>query len=177
MRKGLELCDSEYVLFLNGGDALHAPDSLAAAQAQITDHDVYFFDTLVQTKEKSWLRKARPLGDARYSVPAVQQSTIYRTEALRSLSWPAGYKICGDYCLAAQLLAIRATSVSKNIILSRFQLGGVSTESFLTLCNEAADIQKRYLQIPTWRRSLDFLRRFFTGWAVWIVHRAQMAWS
>lgn len=173
MRKGLALCSTEYLVFLNAGDEFQSASSLRTVLREISNHDVYFFDTRVMSNNRSYIRRARPLSSARYSVPAVQQSTVYRASVLRGLDWPTEYKICGDYCIAAQLLAKRATSVSKNIVLSTFHLGGVSTEAFWRLCKEASEIQIRFLALPRWRVGLDFVRRLATGAVIYSVHRLQ----
>lgn len=175
MRKGLTLCGTDYLLFLNAGDEFCNPSSLSEALGEVSNHGVYFFDTLMMSHNRSYVRKARPLSSASYSVPAVQQSTVYRASVLRELEWPTEYKICGDYCLAAQLLAKRVTSVSKNLVLSTFHLGGVSTESFVGLCREAAQIQAKFLAIPKWRIGVDFARRLATGAIVFCVHRFQFS--
>lgn len=171
MRKGLCLVETEYVLFLNAGDEFAGPSALIDACSILSSHDVYFFDTRIVSGDTSWLRKARALAAARYSVPAVQQSTIYRAEALRKIGWPDGYKVCGDYFLAAQFLARNSSSASYHITLSDFHVGGVSTNSFYLLCVEAWNIQKIVLSISLWRRCIDFVRRWITGLLVFLAHR------
>jgi putative colanic acid biosynthesis glycosyltransferase len=170
MRKGLEAADTEYVLFLNAGDVLHGPGVLAAACGALSGHDVYFFDTEVESKRMSWRRVARPLQAARYSVPAIQQSTIYSVRALKRVTWPTGYRICGDYSLVAQLLALGATSRVVHEYLSRFRLGGVSTHSVFRLCVEASRVQRECLSVPLPLRICGFLRRITTGYVVALMH-------
>lgn len=170
MRKGLAATSTEYVMFLNAGDVLNGPDALAAASRALGGHDVYFFDTLVESDGLSWQRAARPLRSARYSVPAIQQSTIYRAGVLRQLEWPQGYRVCGDYALAAQLLARGASSQVVHQRLSRFRLGGISTHSVLRLGVEASRVQKQFLFLPLVVRLGGFIRRICTGYVVKAVH-------
>lgn len=170
MRKGLTEVDTEYVLFLNAGDVLHGPRALAAASRIVSAHDVYFFDTAVESNGMSWRRVARPLGAARYSVPSIQQSTIYRVAVLRRLAWPSDYRICGDYFLAAQLLVVRATSCISHECLSRFRLGGISTQSVFRLCIEASRVQRECLSLSLPLRMGGFLRRMVTGYGVAAMH-------
>ena len=172
MRKGLDEADTEYVLFLNAGDVLYGPEALAAASRALSGHDVYFFDTVVESRGMSWRRVARPLQAARYSVPAIQQSTIYRVPALNRVTWPSGYKVCGDYFMVAQLLALGATSSVVHEYLSRFRLGGISTQSVFRLCVEANRVQKECLSLPLLLRMGGFVRRMITGYVVQVMHYA-----
>lgn len=170
MGKGFSLCKEGYVLFLNAGDELNSPTSLSAARECLGDHDVYFFDTVVVSGSKRWLRRARPLSAAKYSVPAIQQSTIYRVRSLRELEWPGDYRICGDYSLAAQLFRAQSTHQVHHFALSTFHVGGVSTFSVLALCREADQIQKKYLGTPLVVRGIFLFRRILAGTVVRILH-------
>lgn len=173
MQKGLQRCETDYLVFLNSGDELAGPTVLTDVLPLLSGHDVYFFSTKVKVGSRSWMRRARGIESAVYSVPAVQQSTIYRAEALRALEWPTDYLICGDFAVAAQLLVRGATALSRDITMSVFYVGGVSTTNFPRLCKEAWHIQTRYLRLPVWRRSLHLLRRWAAGCVVFLLHRAQ----
>lgn len=172
MRKGLHEADTKYVLFLNAGDILSGPEALSVACRALSGHDVYFFDTLVESRGISWQRVARPLQSARYSVPSIQQSTIYRVSVLQRLQWPTDYRICGDYYVVAQLLANSSTSSVVHECLSRFRLGGISTHSVLQLCVEANRVQRECLSVPLITRMFGFLRRMASGYIVLAIHRA-----
>jgi len=172
MRKGLNEADTEYVMFLNAGDVLYGPGTLGRVSRVLSGHDVYFFDTLVESNGVSWGRIARPLQAARYSVPAIQQSTIYSVAVLKQISWPLDYRICGDYSMVAQLLARGASSRVIHQYLSRFRLGGVSTGSILKLCLEANRVQREDLALSLPVRILGFIRRFVSGYVVFAIHGA-----
>jgi len=163
MRKGLRLASRPYILFLNAGDEFLNSESLDSAMGQVGSEDVYFFATQLEGWAHHYRRTARTLPAARYSVPAVQQSTIYSTSILRSLEWPTTYSICGDFYIAAQLHERRCSWKRSDLVLSRFKIGGISTLAFPRLCVEAWRIQRDVLHIPAWIRMLFLLRRFCTG--------------
>jgi putative colanic acid biosynthesis glycosyltransferase len=171
MRKGLALASGDFVIFLNAGDAFEQDDSLAAALSHIEGDDVYFFSTLIMFGGLRRLRRPRELRDSIYSVPAIQQSTIYRTSVLRAIEWPRKYKICGDYYLAARLYMANVRASSVDLVLGVFPLGGISTTSFVRLANEAWVIQRDVIGLPLWLRSAHYVRRIITGVAAWLSFR------
>lgn len=57
MNKGLRAAKGDYILFLNAGDAFHAPDSLQAyADAAGPDVDIIYGDTIVVDNQRRVLR-------------------------------------------------------------------------------------------------------------------------
>ena len=57
MNKGLRTAKGDYILFLNAGDAFHAPDSLQAyADAAGPDVDIIYGDTIVVDNQRRVLR-------------------------------------------------------------------------------------------------------------------------
>lgn len=163
MRKGLALAKKPYVVFLNAGDEFATSSSLRSMIDAMSGHDVYFFGTRVEGLNRAYVRSARPLLSARYSVPSIQQSTVYRVAALRELEWPADYKVCGDYFLAAQILKKNWSWQARDVEASLFRLGGVSTFSVALLCREAWRVQRDVLALPLVIRLVHYLRRYLTG--------------
>lgn len=171
MHKGLLAAKGKYLLFLNSGDLLHSNDAIAYINLLLSDCDVYFLSTLMVGNNFSALRPPRPLGAAIYSVPAVQQSTIYKTSILKELEWPLECKICGDYSIAAQLLAKNSSYSISNFILSKFALGGVSTQRFYLLAKEAYLIQRKYLKVSIPHAAFMFVRRVVVGNIVYFANK------
>lgn len=175
MRKGWRLAAGDYVLFLNSGDYFNSDEVTKRLNAELGKFDVYFYSTYLTGSGRRYLRSARAIESARYSVPAVQQSTVYRKSVLSTIEWPETYKICGDYSIAAQLLARNSTSNSSSFVVSCFEIGGVSTTRFFALAFEAMDIQRRYLKIPLLLMIIYFARRLSMGLVVRIVHAVRIS--
>lgn len=173
MKKGLKLARGEYVIFLNSGDTLQEPNCIAHfLNGPIKQSlDVYFFSTTVSGIFKTYTRFARDISYTKYSVPAIQQSTIYRRSVLDLVEWPNDLEICGDYSIAAQLYKQAVTSVSSDFVFSNFQLGGVSTNKYLRLSIEAFSIQRNYIKASLFFCYLTFFRRSFTGFVVWLAFK------
>lgn len=172
MRKGLSFASSDYVIFMNSGDSFFDDASLVNASSFLGSNlDIYFFATQIIDQNRSWLRRARSFNSTKYSVPAVQQATIYKRAALQKIEWPTKYKICGDYYIAAQIYASNAQSKSSNIILSNFEIGGISTSNFKELANEAFEIQRNTLKLSIIYCSISYIRRISTGLLIYLVNK------
>lgn len=172
MRKGLSIASSDYVIFMNAGDSFFDDASLVNASPLLESNlDVYYFSTRIIDQNRSWLRRARSFNSTKYSVPAVQQATIYKRAALQKIEWPTKFKICGDYYIAAQLYASNAQSISSTIILSNFEIGGISTSNFKELANEAFEIQRNTLKLSALYCSISYIRRILTGMLIYAINK------
>lgn len=170
MRKGLILASGRYVIFLNSGDVFCSSDAVSVILKNISrmpNVAVFFYATKVSAPHGSFIRKPRSLASAVYSVPAIQQSTVYKRSVLRKVDWPTEYRICGDYAIAVQLYKKNVEWHSSPYTLSDFALGGVSTSRFILLAREAFQIQSRYSVCSPMLRLLFFARRLLIGLLVY----------
>ena len=173
MYKGLQKCSGDYVLFLNSGDYLSDNTTLNKISDEISNHDVYFFSTKIIGLHKIYTRKAKTIEYAKYSVPAIQQSTIYKIETLLRIEWPIEYKICGDYAIAAQFYSKKFTSKTIDLIVSNFELGGISTIKPFSLAKEALNIQKKYITNNYVFLYASYVKRIITGNIIYLIHSAK----
>ncbi|TJY61957.1 glycosyltransferase [Sinimarinibacterium sp. CAU 1509] len=171
MQKGLHLAGGNRIVFLNAGDVFADSDAGEYIISHHTDADVCFYACRVSGLGVDYIRKPRPLSSASYSVPAVQQATVYKRDVLLSIEWPTQYRVCGDFALAAQLLARNATYYCDNRVVAQFELGGVSTLRPLALGLEAYNIQTQILELPLSLKILHFSRRLLTGYFVLASYR------
>lgn len=172
MQKGLINASNPFVLFLNAGDTLANSDSLSVIYTALTQRnvDVFFFAVEMTSRDFVYVRKPRPLSSATYSVPANQQGTVYLTEALVRIPWPTGFRICGDMYISAQLLRNHASYVCTDIVVSKFQLGGVSTLRPVQLALEAWQVQRKVLGCSIFYCLRTGARRLATGVLVLVLH-------
>lgn len=169
MLKGLKISKGSYLLFLNAGDILSESSVIDSLLPRLKNSDVYFFGCRIRGIGTTYIRKPRSLTSASYSVPAVQQATVYRTDTLRVLDWPDRFRICGDYAIAAQLLNMSASYVSDPLVISEFELGGVSTLKPFRLATEAYIIQRDFLKLSFILRIFHFSRRLLTGLSIFTI--------
>lgn len=168
MNKGLGAASSEYIIFMNSGDIFYDDNSIDIIERGAKQHVavMLFGACIIKNGFGEYFRPARDIASAKYSVPAVQQATVYRKDVLQRIEWPIAYKICGDYAIAVQLLKIGASCIVCPELICKFEIGGLSTKRYFPLAIEAWDIQKKYLKISLMVRSMYFSRRIFAGFFV-----------
>lgn len=99
----------DYLIFLNAGDTLAAPDTLAAIAAAAASvpggADFLYGDALEDTEEGWRLHKpARSHRQAWYGMFTHHQAMVYRQEAVRGLRYSLDYAIGADYAFTLEAL-------------------------------------------------------------------------
>jgi len=170
MNKGLRMATGDFVWFLNGGDHIHAADTVAslAALAQ-EDTDVLYGETLLVDAGR------RPVGAmsalSTRSLPAqlnwrsylggmlvVHQSFIARrTVAPEYISG----NLCADYDWCIRILKKSRKNVHSKLILSDYLMGGMSKQ------RHRQSLIDRFMVM---RRHFGLIPTLFAH--VWIVFRA-----
>ena len=174
MNKGLNLAAGDYVLFMNSGDELYSPQTVAQVFAAATDADIYYGETeMINDKGES-------LGQRRHKVPAqfnwrsfkygmnVSHQAIYIKRSLVEPYDP-------QYQLSADIdWIIRAAKKAKSIVnvhqyVAKFLVGGTSKAKHRQSLQERFDIMQRYYGlVPTVLNHLVIA--FNLGW-YWLRHR------
>lgn len=179
MWKGLNSATSEYLLFLNSGDIFYDEYSTEKIQQEISneEYDVYFFSTKMVGLNKDFIRYPRKIESSKYSVPAVQQSTVYRKKSLQNIEWPFNYKVCGDFAIALQLYINGASHKTNNSIISTFELGGISTQKPLDLAKEAFQIQRQFHKKSKIIPYIHAIKRILIGYTIFLFYKIKTAQS
>jgi glycosyltransferase involved in cell wall biosynthesis len=131
MNKGLALASGDYVLFMNSGDELYAPDTVEKVFATAPDADIYYGET--EMYNEAW----QSIGKRRHSVPekftwrsfrfgmTISHQAIY---IRRSLTEPYDRQ----YQLSADIdWILTATKKAKNTVnvpgyVAKYLVGGMS---------------------------------------------------
>jgi putative colanic acid biosynthesis glycosyltransferase len=163
MNKGLRLALGEHLLFLNAGDRLLAPDSLAeaaSAMAARDNPDVVFFASLMDFGGRLVSRRVKPPAYLWHGQPGLHQATFVRRTLHLAHPFASRYRVCGDYdALARMALAgARMESVAETIGVNAFEPGAMSANKRL-LIREAAAVQRAILHLPWWKIALSAGRR------------------
>jgi glycosyltransferase involved in cell wall biosynthesis len=174
MNKGLALATGDYVLFMNSGDEIYAPDTVAKVFATVDDADIYYGETeMIADSGKS-------LGQRRHKAPdifswrsfkygmSVSHQAIY---IKRTLTEPYD----NQYHLSADIdWIIRAAKKAKKIVkvegyVAKYLVGGMSKQKHRQSLQERFDIMKRYYGLaPTLFNHLVIA--FNLGW-YWLRHK------
>ena len=174
MNKALALATGDYVLFMNSGDELYSPQTVAQVFAAATDADIYYGETeMINDKGES-------LGQRRHKAPEqfhwrsfkygmnVSHQAIYIKRLLVEPYDP-------QYQLSADIdWIIRAAKKAKRIVnvhqyVAKFLVGGTSKAKHRQSLQERFNIMKRYYGlVPTVLNHLVIA--FNLGW-YWLRYR------
>jgi glycosyltransferase involved in cell wall biosynthesis len=155
MNKGLTIATGDYVLFMNSGDEIYAPDTVANVFASADDADIYYGETemideslqsLGQRRHKA--QKQFTWKDFKYGMSISHQAIYIR----RPLTEPFDRQ----YELSADIdWIIRAAKKAKKIVnvnryVAKYMVGGMSKAKHRQSLLERFNIMKRYYGlIPT----------------------------
>ncbi len=164
MNKGLDLASGDYVVFLNAGDSLFRPESLALAALDITnagDPDVAFFASMMDFGGRLIERPVKPPSYIWHGQPGLHQATFFRRTFHLQHRFNDRYKICGDYDVLARMSQTGAVMQSfANIVgVNTFDSSAASGKNKLRLASEALAIQSIVLKLPWWKKMLSLSRR------------------
>lgn len=141
MNKGLALATGDYVLFMNSGDELFAPDTLEKVFASADDADVYYGETEIVNEEGKSLgdRRLRPPAhltwkSLRYGMCVSHQSFIPKRELCPP--YDLQYKISSDIDWVIKILRKSKKIVYTHTYISRFLAGGTSRQKTIKALKE-----------------------------------------
>lgn len=135
MNKGIDRATGDYLLFLNAGDRLAAPETLANIASAISDESVQpnmiYGDSLEAAPDEApFYKAARTHRLINMGLFTHHQAILYRREALGDIRYDLGYKIAADYDLTLRFLMAHHDNV---LYVPRpfclFESGGVSQTS------------------------------------------------
>jgi glycosyltransferase involved in cell wall biosynthesis len=166
MNKGLKKAKGEYILFLNAGDLLAGPDSIAAVFNDTSNAGVYYGNTKIINKHGNIIgdRRLKPPSklnwkSLRFGMCVSHQSFI----AKRILCEPydLNYKISADIDWVIRILKKSQHTVNVNKTISMFLEGGTSSKDRKRALKERFKIMiKHYGFIPTVFNHLYILARY-----------------
>ncbi len=164
MNKGLDRATGEYVLFLNAGDQLLGPESLATAMDAVArggEPDIAFFASMMDFGDRRIERPVKPPSYIWHGQPGLHQATLFRRTLHLQHRFGDRYRICGDYDTLTRMsqAGARMQSFPEIIGVNSFEAGATSGKHKLRLAREALAIQRSVLHLPAWKRALSFARR------------------
>ncbi|HEY0837235.1 MAG TPA: glycosyltransferase [Azospirillum sp.] len=130
MNVGLDHATGQHLLFLNAGDTLPGPDTLAGIAAALDaapGADFLYGDALERLSDGRTVRKpARSHRFAFYGMFTHHQAMVYRRAPIADLRYPVRFAIGADYAFTVQALARARRVVRLPQPLCVFAAGGLS---------------------------------------------------
>ena len=156
MNKGLALATGDYVLFMNSGDEIYAPDTVAKLFATAPDADIYYGETEMIDEGRRSLGRRRHKAPERFTWRSFRYGMSISHQAIyirRSLTEPYRYP---QYQLSADIdWILTAAKKAKKMVnvhqyVARYLVGGMSKAKHKQSLLERFDIMKRhYGLLPT----------------------------
>lgn len=122
MNKGIDRARGDYLIFLNAGDALAAPDVLHRLRNDIAGEDFIYGDSL----EGGRTKPARPHHKIALGMPTHHQAMAYRRDRIGGLRYDIAYPIAADYKFTMVFLIQSRTARYCPYPLCIFEQGGIS---------------------------------------------------
>ena len=149
MNKGLALATGDYVLFMNSGDEIYAPETVAEVFASAPSGDIYYGET--EMFDENW----KSLGQRRHRAPEhfdwhsfkfgmnVSHQAIY---IKRSLTAPynLNYKYSSDIDWILKAAKKSSNVVNTHLYVAKYLIGGVSKKKHLASLKERFKILSHY---------------------------------
>lgn len=146
MNAGLEAASGAYLWFLNGGDRLTSPDSVAALLSTIAAEQPDFiyadsreFDDA--QPDQIWAKPARAHRHWRLGMFTHHQSMVYRRDLAPMARYPTNYDVAADYGFT--LIHLRA---AQTVCRLPFALSDVSRGGFSTQHQDRGRVQQHQLR-------------------------------
>lgn len=160
MNKGLQLASGDYLVFLNAGDALHAPDTLEIVASHLSTLNsqlpaVVYGDTAITDTEGRFLhlRRHRPpevltWRSFRQGMLVCHQAFYARTDLARNIPYDLHYRHSADvdWCIRVMKEAERRhlRLVNAHAVLADFEEGGNTTQHHRDSLRERFCVMRRH---------------------------------
>lgn len=149
MNKGLAIATGDYVLFMNSGDEIYAPETVADVFASAPSGDIYYGET--EMFDEHW----NSLGQRRHRAPEhfdwhsfkygmnVSHQAIY---IKRSLTEPynLNYKYSSDIDWIIKAAKKSSSIVNTHLYVAKYLVGGISKKKHLASLKERFKILSHY---------------------------------
>lgn len=168
MNKGLRRATGRYLIFLNAGDALHAPDTLQkiARSVEETHPDIVYGETALVDAQRTFIAMRRLQAPDVLSVKSFRMGMLVCHQAfvVRRVIAPEydlHYRFSADYDWCIRCMQVAKTITNTHEILIDYLNEGVTTANRKASLRERYAIMCRYYgTLPTFLRHLWFAVRF-----------------
>lgn len=154
MNKGLARATGDYVLFMNSGDEIYAPDTVEKVFAVADDGDIYYGETEMYNQQWQSLGQRRHKAPERFSWKSFRLGMSISHQAIyvkRSLVEPydTSYKLSSDIDWIIRAAKKAKKIVNTRMYVAKYLVGGMSKARHRQSLKERFDIfSKHYGLIP-----------------------------
>lgn len=154
MNKGLALASGDYVLFMNSGDEIYAPDTVEKIFSLDPEADIYFGET--EMYDENW----KSIGQRRHKAPesfswkdfkygmSISHQAIYIRRTLTE-PYDTRYKLSSDIDWIIKAAKKAKKIVNTRMFVAKYLVGGMSKKKHRESLIERFDIfSKHYGLIP-----------------------------
>jgi len=149
MNKGLALATGDYVLFMNSGDEIYAPDTVAKVFASAGNADIYYGETEMYDDKWHSLGKRRHQAPETFTWRSFQYGMSISHQAIyvkRSITSPydLGYRYSSDIDWIIKAAKKAKTIVNTRMYVAKYLVGGISKQQHLASLKERFRIFSKY---------------------------------
>lgn len=149
MNKGLALATGDYVLFMNSGDEIYAPETVTDVFAAAPSGDIYYGET--EMYDQNW----KSLGQRRHRAPEhfdwhsfkfgmnVSHQAIYIKRSL-TVPYDLQYKYSSDIDWIIKAAKKSSNIVNTHLYVAKYLVGGMSKQKHLESLKERFKILSHY---------------------------------
>lgn len=174
MNKGLAVATGDYVLFMNSGDELFAPDTVKHVFASAANADIYYGETEMIDEQGNSLGRRRHQApeqftwkDFKYGM-SISHQAIYIKRALVK-PYDSKYQLSADIDWILQAAKQAKQIVNVNRYVAKYLVGGLSkTKHLQSLLERFTIMREHYGLLPTVFHHAVIA--FNLGW-YWLRHR------
>lgn len=149
MNKGLALATGDYVLFMNSGDEIYAPETVTEVFESSPGADIYYGET------EMFNDKWQSLGQRRHRAPktfnwqsfkhgmSISHQAIYVKRSLAGL-YDLQYKYSADIDWIIRAAKNASSIINTNSYVAKYLVGGISKQKHLSSLKERFRIFSKY---------------------------------
>ena len=160
MNKGINISSAKWCIFLNSGDVFYenlTTEKLSDVLKQ--DVDVIFSDTIIQNNDLEYKTISNYFSHRVSKIPFCHQSSVVKTELIRSSGFSLNYKLSSDFDLFLKIFICGKRFIKIKNLISKVDSGGISDKSrFLVFCENYRVLKNnKFLKFNAFFLLLDFL--------------------